>query len=207
MQHTGHKIRIARAQLATALDLFLEDSDPVSVHCLACGGGEILDAIGSHEQRPTTWQTMERLMPPDKFDAVRRQRNEYWNSFKHYTTHQGAPRNDLPQIEDFDDDLNDHFLFIGWYDYETVTGSAPVHAWLLRPWWFAQYGKVAVNPEGYANARQEFAGINNISRAERKRLLVDRIRQAERDPVVMSKSRVEPSLHIPFPGPLFKPKP
>jgi hypothetical protein len=32
------KCRIARSQLATALDLFLRDKDPVSVQCLACGG-------------------------------------------------------------------------------------------------------------------------------------------------------------------------
>lgn len=33
------KAAVARRQLGTALALFLDDSDPISVHCLACGGG------------------------------------------------------------------------------------------------------------------------------------------------------------------------
>ena len=36
-----NKADVARCQLGTALHLFLQDVDPVSVHCLACGGGEI----------------------------------------------------------------------------------------------------------------------------------------------------------------------
>ena len=36
------KIECARRQLGTALDLYLRDLDPVSVHCLANGGCELI---------------------------------------------------------------------------------------------------------------------------------------------------------------------
>ena len=41
------KLKVARAQLATALDLFIRDKDPYSVQCLACGGGEVLDELAA----------------------------------------------------------------------------------------------------------------------------------------------------------------
>jgi hypothetical protein len=39
------KTEIARRQLGTALAMFLEDSDPVSVHTLACAGCEIAEYL------------------------------------------------------------------------------------------------------------------------------------------------------------------
>ena len=39
------KLEVARRQLGTAFDLFIRDRDPVSVHSLACGAGEILDIL------------------------------------------------------------------------------------------------------------------------------------------------------------------
>ncbi|GBQ25662.1 hypothetical protein AA0472_1834 [Acetobacter estunensis NRIC 0472] len=42
------KIQIARRQLGVATALFLDNADPVSVHCLACGAAEIVESIGYH---------------------------------------------------------------------------------------------------------------------------------------------------------------
>jgi hypothetical protein len=39
------KIMVARAQRVTALDMFVHDKDPISIQCLACGAGEILQAL------------------------------------------------------------------------------------------------------------------------------------------------------------------
>jgi hypothetical protein len=39
------KTEIARRQLGTALALFIEDRDPVSVHTLACAGCEIAEYL------------------------------------------------------------------------------------------------------------------------------------------------------------------
>ena len=42
------KCKVARSQLATALDLFLRDKDPISVQCLACRGAEVIEAVAEH---------------------------------------------------------------------------------------------------------------------------------------------------------------
>ena len=41
------KLNVARHQLGTALDLFIRDQDPIAVQCLACGGGELIEAIAT----------------------------------------------------------------------------------------------------------------------------------------------------------------
>jgi hypothetical protein len=47
------KIVVARAQLVTALDLFVRDKDPISVQCLACGGGEVVEGLAAtHGEEP-----------------------------------------------------------------------------------------------------------------------------------------------------------
>jgi hypothetical protein len=48
------KAQIARRQLGTALALFIEDLDPVSVHTLACAGGEIAEYAQSGSERSET---------------------------------------------------------------------------------------------------------------------------------------------------------
>lgn len=47
------KLSVAKGQLVTALDLFMRDKDPISVHCLACGGGEVIEGLAETQgERP-----------------------------------------------------------------------------------------------------------------------------------------------------------
>jgi hypothetical protein len=111
------KTQIARRQLGTALALFIDDLDPVSVHSLACGGGEIAEYLTRKAgARPFASHAL--LMFPDLDVAgLRRLRNQFWNSFKHATKHTGEERPDRKLLERFNDLQNDHALFVGWYDY------------------------------------------------------------------------------------------
>jgi len=45
------KLSVARAQLVTAFDLFVRDKDPISVHCLACGGGEVIEGLADAQEK------------------------------------------------------------------------------------------------------------------------------------------------------------
>ena len=47
------KLSIARAQLGTALSLFLRNKDPFSVHALACGGSEVIEGLADQNKIPT----------------------------------------------------------------------------------------------------------------------------------------------------------
>ena len=39
------KIGVARRQLGTTLAIYLDDLDPIAVHCLACRGGEVAEFL------------------------------------------------------------------------------------------------------------------------------------------------------------------
>jgi len=59
----NRKIEIARRQLGTALALYLQDQDPVSVHCLAGGGCELIEYYAKEAgAKPLTSHIME-VMP------------------------------------------------------------------------------------------------------------------------------------------------
>jgi len=117
------KLEVARRQLGTAFDLFIRDRDPVSVQSLACGAGEILDILA--EQTGTEPFSTHILAARSDLDIVKLKhiRNQYWNAFKHATTHKGEPRDDAVLLNSFSDEQNDGALFTGWHDYAQVPAA------------------------------------------------------------------------------------
>src|SRR5580692_11838714 len=101
------KLSIARAQLVTALDLFARDKDPISVHCLACGGGEVIEGLAeSHDHDVFATHIMQSQPDIDR-KKIRRARNQYWNAFKHFFDRKYLARDDDPLLAVFDDRQND----------------------------------------------------------------------------------------------------
>ena len=76
-----NKPEIARRQLGSALVLFLEDSDAVSVHTLACAGCEIAEHL-TRKAGEEPFSTHALLIFPDLESGNRREQNKYWTAFK-----------------------------------------------------------------------------------------------------------------------------
>jgi len=88
------KIVIARAQLITALDMFVRDKDPISIQCLACGGGEVMEGLAeTHGEEPFAMHILKTQPDMDR-KSIRRKRNQYWNVFKHFFDPKGLQRED-----------------------------------------------------------------------------------------------------------------
>ena len=122
------KTQVARRQLGTALALFLEDYDPVSVHTLACAGGEIAEHLARKAgEQPFTDHVLANF-PDFDIKPIRRVQKQYCNPFKHATTQGGNERDDKDLLERFDDTVNEHALFVGWYDYVRAVGALPLEA-------------------------------------------------------------------------------
>ena len=64
------KAKVARRQLGTALALFLEDRDPVSVHMLACAGGELADHL-AHAKGATPFSGHALAVVPNSVTGAR----------------------------------------------------------------------------------------------------------------------------------------
>jgi hypothetical protein len=151
------KAEVSRRQLGTALSLFLADQDPVSVHTLACAGGEIAEHLTRIAvQKPFSMHALASF-PDLDIREFRRLQRQYCNAFKHATTLDGEDRSQ-ELLNRFDDEINNHMLFIGWYDYANATGKLPIEAQVFQVWYLALYlDKLNrdVDPRPYMNTFPE----------------------------------------------------
>jgi hypothetical protein len=97
------KLDVARHQLGTALELFIRDRDPIAVQCLACGGGELIEAIATvNNLRPFSTHMLE-SMPELDLRRIRTLQRQYWNAFKHMNARDGQLRDDSETLGAFSD--------------------------------------------------------------------------------------------------------
>jgi hypothetical protein len=186
------KTEIARRQLGTALAMFLEDSDPVSVNTLACAGCEIAEHL-TRKAGEEPFSTHALLTFPDlNIDKIRQLQNQYWNAFKHAQTRGGIEREDSELLERFGDGVNDHTLFVGWHDYMLAVGALPIEAQIFQAWYFALYPEKS-NPEVDTRIyRQLFPMLPSKFRADQKRALRQVISSFREDAEVMTHPKTDP---------------
>jgi hypothetical protein len=186
------KTEIARRQLGTALALFLEDSDPVSVHTLACAGCEIAEYL-THKAGVEPFSTHALATFPDlDIGKIRQLQNQYWNAFKHARTRGGIEREDSELLERFGDAVNDHTLFIGWHDYMLAVRALPIEAQIFQMWYFALYPE-KLNPEVNTTTYQRlFPMLPSKSRAAQKQALREVISSYRGNAEVMTDPQTDP---------------
>lgn len=188
---TESKAEIARRQLGTALSLFIANDDPVSVHCLACGGAEIADALASSAGAKTFAQHALDLHPEMKKGELVAIKNKYWNALKHAQTRDGRLRSDDQLMGRFSDADNDHILFVGWHDYAEAVGSLPIEAQVFQVWYFANFPEKLVEEYPASDMVTQFPGIRSMSRNAKKQLLRRKIVWARRQRAAMSDSKTD----------------
>ncbi len=175
------KLRIARAQLGTALSLFLRNKDPLSVQALACGGSEVIEGLADQNKIPTLSSHILQTHPDINMAKIKGLRNQYWNAIKHfYSRDNETARDDEELMASFSDDKNDSVLFMGWLDYQLLTKRLPVEVQVFQVWWYAtneQRINPDVDPTPY---RIVFPDIMKFDRGEQKRRL-KRVTEKYRD--------------------------
>ncbi len=178
------KIEVARRQLGTALALYLDDLDPVSVHCLANGGGEIAEFYAEKASGNPFISHIAEHRPDLSTKAIRDIRRQHWNAFKHAAAlgRGSKERDDRELLQHFDDYQNDDALFIGWIDYSRATGQMPLEAQVHQAWYLAAYPE-RVAPDADIEASRELFGrdLPSCTRTEQKhrlRTVVERYRSA-----------------------------
>lgn len=136
-QADSRKLDAARRQLGTALSLFIDDLDPVSVHCLACGGAELAEHLAKKSGASAFVDHAMKVDPSLDERTLARLRNRYWNAFKHAKAHDGSERADDVLLDGFSDEQNDHTLLVGWLDLAEAMGGMPIEAQVFQCWYFA----------------------------------------------------------------------
>jgi hypothetical protein len=201
------KIEGARRQLGTALALYLQDGDPVSVHCLAGGGSEVIEFYASKAGREPFVTRILRDNPEIDLRKLRRLQRQYWAAFKHATRRVGkgrssreVERDDEELLANFTDEQNNAALLIGWSDYARATRKMPIEAQVYQTWWIARNIE-KLDPqhsrEPYENV---FPNINSVDRREQKGRLRDAIERARSMPDLMNDPKTDPRpLILPWP--------
>jgi hypothetical protein len=166
------KLKIARAQLGTALSLFIKDKDALSVHALACGGSEVIEGLANQQEVATLTTHILKTFPDVDIKKIYSLRNQYWNAIKHfYDRGNKTARDDEELMTSFSDEANDVALFNGWHDYHLLTKKLPVEVQVFQVWWYAK-NENKMNPQVDLNPfRMAFPKIMQVDRAEQKRLL------------------------------------
>ncbi|TAX22776.1 hypothetical protein ELI02_28025 (plasmid) [Rhizobium leguminosarum] len=189
---TYERYAIARAQLGTALDLFIRDKDPFSVHSLACGGSEIVEGLAKQADLPSISTHILKTIPNLDVGKLKRLRNQHWNALKHFYAQDGKTvRDDEALMTDFTDQTNDAVLFSGWIDYLLVTKRLPVEAQVFQVWWYAT-NPDSMNPDVDPSPWQTiFPKIDARPRPEQKRRLRRAIEKWRHDKEIIRDPRTE----------------
>lgn len=187
-----HKLQIARAQLGTALHLFIRDKDPISVHALACGGYEIVEGLAKQAGVKPIVTHLLALNPELNVKEMVKLRNQYWNCFKHYyKPDQSTVRDDEELFATFSDTANDAALYLGWQDYANVAGKMPIEAQVFHIWWCAIYIEKLVPGTDLESVMRVFPDIGKNERQEQKRRLRRAVEKYRKDKAVMADPRTE----------------
>jgi hypothetical protein len=86
------KVKVARAQLGSAMDLFIRDKDAYSVQALACEGCEVIDGVAKLNNINRFALHIMRNYPDVDESEIKRRQNLYWNAIKHEINPKGLTR-------------------------------------------------------------------------------------------------------------------
>ena len=187
------KIEAARRQLGTALDLFIRDQDPVSVHCLVCGGCEVIENFVPPEAGGPLVNLLLASNPGLTLAKLRGMQREHWNAFKH-ATGRGAGsdfRDDEAILASFSDEANEVPLFLGWTDYGNAAGKMPIEAQVYCAWYLAKHPSTAAKDDQLAEVSKLFPGLAMKSRAKQKTALVRKFEIARKTQEIMRAHNTE----------------
>lgn len=134
------KIDAARKQLVSAVQMFFNNGDPVSVHTLATSAWEIVYTLSKREGiEGLSSETEGRLTTGKRLreDYINK---PYRNFFKH------ADRDPDAVLEDFTDEANDPILILLCEDYNRYCPKAPIESQLF-PIWFLAVNREKIDPK------------------------------------------------------------
>ncbi len=198
------KIDIARHQLGTALDLFVRDKDPVSIHSLASGACELLHGIAIVSTVSPFFNHIQATHPNFSPAELAQLQNQYWNAFKHfYKPNKRDVRNDDEILSNFSDKRNDVPLFIGWWDYLAVAKRLPIAAQVFQIWYYTLYPQSLASDADTTGIFELFPELKIATRPEQKRRLrrtIEKYRDdkkllanpaTEKMPLCISRNRID----------------
>jgi hypothetical protein len=185
---------VARSQLLTAIDLFFNDRDPVSVHALAGNAKEILESLCRLAAVEPIAELLLRDHPNKTKKDIYAALNLYRNCFMQVAKTWEERKGEQAILTQFDDTKNEYLLYVCVEDYLRLRGSLPFPMQVLHAWFCA----IHVDVIGSACSRQRFLNlfpeVSQMTRYQQKRAALGVLQQSCDDPQVLANPRTEPIL-------------
>lgn len=188
MQTTLTKKDVAQKQLVTAIRLFFNDDDPISIFSLAANAWEIIDVLCNKANIQSISNQMRQNISNGQ-DL----KKDYINSpFRNFFKH--ADKDSDRVIENFDETIVDSIIFLGVEDYLRLINKSPVEFQVFQLWY------LATNPEkiSYASLKEildtinhTFQNINQLSRKEQLQMGKAVLLESMKDKELMLDDRTE----------------
>lgn len=160
---------VARSQLLTAIDLFFNDRDPISVHALGGNAREMLESLCRLAAVEPITELFLRDHPHKPKKDIYAALNLYRNCFKHVGKTWEERKDGQAILNQFDDSKNEYLLYVCVEDYLRLRGSSPFPMQVLHAWFCA----VHVDLIGSACSRQKFVNLfpdlSQMNRYQQKR--------------------------------------
>jgi hypothetical protein len=184
------KVDVARRQLATAIRLFFDGGDSVSVLSLAANAWEVIDflciraGVASMSAQARTYVAPGKDLKKDYINSPFR------NFFKH------ADRDPDGVLQNFDDAVVDGILFLAVEDYIRMRGKSPIELQVFQLWYLACHTEKVVGDkldEVLDAVAGMFPEIETLTRDEQVAMGRDALASALRDTELLSDPRTEPA--------------
>jgi hypothetical protein len=185
------KLAVARRQLGTALWLFVDDLDPVSVHTLTGAGAELAEQLARDAGGSPFVDHVLKTNPDLTRQRYYGLARKYYNAFKHLNDRRGGRRGDDDLLRSFDDEQNDALLFIAWNDLVAALGTSPVEVQVFQAWFYALHPEKLARREDARLYLSAFPRLRGANRREQKAQLKAQIALTRNNAAVMNDPRTD----------------
>ena len=134
------KFDAAIRQLDTAIKLFFNESDVVSIHTLTCAAHEILRNLCKAKDIDSLKDEILKMVKPEKKDEVRQRLNEAENFFKH-------SGKDPDVFLEFKTELTEYLLWDDIKLYAQLSGEQTDNMKIFSTWFFVEHDDLLLDPE------------------------------------------------------------
>jgi hypothetical protein len=183
---------IVRRQLGVATQLFIDNLDPISIHCLACSAAEHASFLAHQAVGKNFNKHVLETFPDRVLKENQRLRNQYWTPIKHSGHPTKGPFDLSERLAGFDDQTNDHMLFIVWHDYSAAGFPLPLEVQCFQVWYYGMYPEKLLDHGGFSASLELFGSLNALTRTKQKQRLKEGIDRSRAKMKAFPSPRTDP---------------
>lgn len=185
------KLKVAKRQLSTAIDLYFAGRDVVSVYSLAANAWEVVDVLCRKAGVDSFSVQAREYVPYGKDLKLHYINSPYRNFFKH------ADNDSEKNLDPIPDSQVEGILFLAVEDYIRLNNCSPVQLQVYQLWYLAKHPEKlepAASSELIEGIENAFPALSSLPNEEQLARGADMLAQALKDEALLNDPRTEAML-------------